>query len=127
MFIWRGWGILAVIILGVCIVAGKSLTDSMLGPGYWDANAWPIACAIAMAGTLMWMLDGPLASTGSRMLVDEMTGRSVLLRKKNDLFFIPMHWWGILCIGLGATILINGTPPGKGVTITPDRQSSVLR
>ncbi len=97
--IWRGWGILVVPVLAVCLVAGVMIgagvaTAAKL-PEIWEMRIGYTAAALLSGGGL-WLITKGLTKP-PRRLVDPATGREVLLRRDpGSLFFIPMKAWVII-------------------------------
>lgn len=112
MFIWRGWGILVLLIVFLSSLAGNLLCNLLGGKGYWELHSWPFASALLVAGGLIWAVDSYLSKKPERTLVDEKTGQRVTLVHKNDFFFIRMRWWGLISAAAGVLIFITNTVPG---------------
>ena len=111
MFIWRGWGILVLLIVFLISLAGNLLCDLLAGKGYWELHSWPFASALLVAGGLIWAVDSYLSKKPERTLVDEKTGQRVTLVHKSDFFFIRMRWWGLISAAAGVLIFITNTVP----------------
>ena|ERR1700730_13879354 len=112
MFIWRGWGILVLLIVFLSSLAGNLLCDLLAGKGYWELHSWPFASALLVAGGLIWAVDSYFSKKPERTLVDEKTGQRVTLVHKNDFFFVRMRWWGLISAAAGVLIFITNTVPG---------------
>ena len=111
--IWRGWGILVVIIVFVCSMCMNMAMLSLRGKGYWEAHAWPFACALIIAAALIFLLDRYCFNTPARTLVDEATGQRVAFKARHDFFFIPMKWWSVILCAIAALLLFADVSPGK--------------
>ncbi|WP_338661478.1 hypothetical protein VQH23_14650 [Pararoseomonas sp. SCSIO 73927] len=97
MIIWRGWGILTVVILalvggGVTLAAGTLLESQGAHVGYG------FVLGLVAAAAANWVLGRRLNGRPARELVDARTGERVLLRTSHSLFFVPMQWWSVLMI-----------------------------
>lgn len=81
MIIWRGAGILVLVIaFGSCI-----LTQLALG-GVYTQQGWPKFVALSIGAVIVFF-------SGRALNRDDRTGHS--------LFFIPMEYWSVLMIAMG--------------------------
>lgn len=93
MIIWSGWGFLvAVITFGFCLLVNFAV-DAQFGEGYYSEHNWAIGSALIAGGIASAMV-------GFALLKDEPADEGVEHVSgnawDNTLFFIPMHWAGIL-------------------------------
>jgi hypothetical protein len=109
MIIWRGWGILTVVLLFGGLVLAQILVNAVAGDGTYESNSAAFGgLGVAVGGVATLLLGLWLERRNSpRHLVDKETGQEVLLEAKNDLFWIPMKVWGIIGI-LGGLIMFLG-------------------
>ena len=110
MIIWRGWGILAAILLAIGLVLGGVAAESVgLTDGSADqATTWG-GLGLVLAGVAVWFVGRWREQQHpDRALVDPKTGEQVVLRNRDDLFFIPMKFWGLIGGLLGAFLFVTG-------------------
>jgi len=112
MIVWRGWGVMVAVVVFACCLAANLLANSLGGAGYWESHGWPLASALIVAGGLIAAIDLFLSKAPAQ--TDIQAGEPVLVRKKNDFFFLAMKWWGVIVAGLGGLVLITHFVPGKG-------------
>jgi hypothetical protein len=112
MIIWRGWGVIVIGVFFLCDLVANALANALGGNGYWDSHGWPMACALILAGGIIWAIDAFLAKRGERVLVDEQTGQRVVFRKHHDFFFVRLKWWGLIFSCLAVVILVTRWSPG---------------
>lgn len=99
MIIWRGWGILVLIITFGCSLVAQLLANEVSGtPQYWETHAWPLGTALTSAGAIVW-------------------GIGVLLARRptppvHDFFFVPMRYWGVLLGAIGVFVVVTNKAPG---------------
>lgn len=96
LIIWRGWGALAPVIAIVGWLVPLALLEGVLGHATYIrfSGAFSLIFGFAAAAAI-WFVGQALNSVPGRVLVDPSTGQRVVLRKRHDLFFIPMQWWAI--------------------------------
>lgn len=109
LIIWRGWGILVIVIGFVAALLSIFLTDA-LG---WAGLAGDIGRRVAMGlsgaagGAAIWFVAMGLEGRPSRTLVDPNTGQQVVFRKDaGSLFFIPTKYWAFVLAGLGLLVAV---------------------
>ena len=98
LFIWTGWGILALFIPPVGIVLGSLASHNILGVG--DYTVVKVA-VIFLSSYALWVLGRKLNSSPERVLIDAKTGEEVRIKSRYTLFWIPMEWWSIAWAILG--------------------------
>jgi hypothetical protein len=112
MFIWRGAGVVVIVVVFMTSLCANLLTIAAFGKGYWETHSWPIGCVFFVAGGIIWLTGMVLARAPTRILVDEKTGERGELTNAHDFFFIPLKWWGPISAAIGGYILLSGTIPG---------------
>jgi hypothetical protein len=113
LLIWRGLGILVVVIALGCSLAANLVTDRLTGSGaYWRGHGWPFACALMGAGIICYLLGHALARAAARNQTDPSFSARVGVPARNEFFFIKMQWWGPILVGIAIVILLAGWSPG---------------
>lgn len=103
MIIWKGWGILVVLIAvplaALSSVIAGSIGTAVVGPQNADLIA-PLGAAVGLAIAAIavfalgrWM-NAPVPG------FDPQTGQPVYFKNRHSLFFIPMQWWSFLLLGI---------------------------
>jgi hypothetical protein len=116
MIIWRGWGILAPVLIFGGLLAAQLVVDSIMGRGTYSSNSTLYGGIGAIAGGVATYLVGRWLERRNppKRLVDPETGSDVVLKSHNDLFFIPMKTWGLIGIAGGALFVLSG---GFGINL----------
>lgn len=100
MIIWRGRGILVLLIWGIALGVSQALFDGMVGKGYYEDHAWPKIMTGLIAAAPIWFLGKKWNESGERT---------------HDLFFIPMQYWAplalIFSIIIGAPVKTDRPTP----------------
>lgn len=118
MVIWSGWGILTVLITalvcGTVSVAGAALLATM---GYQGWTGLAFGLGLLAAAAVNWWVGRRLNGGPGRVLTDQATGQTVVLRRRHSLFFIPMQWWSVpLAIAGALMVLSTATLPPNPAT-----------
>lgn len=106
MIIWSGLGFLvAVFVFGAALLC-NFVFDALRGPGYYSAHKWTIGVAMFIAAGLSWGVGSVLRKRTAQIVIDKQTGKEIVIdRASHRLFFIPLHLWGPILIGIGAVLL----------------------
>ena len=100
MIIWRGWGILALVIWIACLAVTQLVTDGVMRQkGYYSANAWPIILGSLIAAVAIWFL-GRAMNEAPRSRSRRMYGAS------HSVFWVPMEYWGPIAFAGGVAVAI---------------------
>ncbi|MGC1310310.1 MAG: hypothetical protein WA885_24030 [Phormidesmis sp.] len=112
--IWRGWGILAIVIPAIAVVLVEMLADAVLGEGaYQQNNEWLFALGLLIASPIVWLVGRRLNQTQPRQLVDPTTGETVILQKRHSMFFIKFEYWAFVFVAIAAALVVNGCQPAQ--------------
>jgi hypothetical protein len=112
MIIWSGFGFLVLPIVIAGIYLSGLLTGQLASdPDYYDLHGWPMGVGIALSGVACWFIGRRMHASGSQTLIDPKTGGTVVLHRRHSLFFIPVQWWVVILVPIGAVMLtIHKTP-----------------
>jgi hypothetical protein len=103
MIIWRGFGILVVLITALALVLMQWFGNTLPG-GYSAYRQWLFPIGLLLAAAITWPLGRYLNGQPGRVLVDPQTGQQVTLRREHSLFFIRMEYWAAV-LAAGALVL----------------------
>jgi hypothetical protein len=109
MIVWRGYGILVLVITVAGYALGKlgaeQIWGSPLPPAYRPgAELAGMLLAAAIVYGLHRLID---AHQSPRAFVDKVTGEEIIVKPKNDLFFIPLKAWPYLLALLGIWLFLQ--------------------
>lgn len=110
MLIWRGFGILAAVLLFGGLVVAQLVADAIGGPGTYGENTLLYAgLGLTLGGALTFLIARwDEGRNPERTLVDKDSGQEVRLRNQSTLFFIPMKYWGIVGMIAGLLAAVAG-------------------
>lgn len=67
----------------------------------------PLEFALLIAAALSWVVGNLLRKRTAQTVIDKVTGKErVLDRATHRLFFIPMHFWGVILGVIGVMLCI---------------------
>ncbi|KHG33023.1 hypothetical protein [Sulfurospirillum sp. MES] len=96
MIIWKGWGILAIVIAIVCSVAMQLLCDAVFGAGYYRSSRWAMPLALLLASGIIFFVGQKLNNKPGKVVIDKETNEEYILKSTHSLFWIPLRYWGIV-------------------------------
>jgi len=106
MIIWRGFGIFVGIAGFIGFILAELLTRSLTeSDTYYQAHAAPrlggavLGAALAFGAVkILEIWEKP------RTVIDQATGREIILRRGDSLFFIPVRFWPYIILGIGVVV-----------------------
>jgi len=101
MIIWKGWGILALLIPLILSWSIQFLADSVFGHDFYKTSTWAMPCVFIFSSFFVFLIGDKLNKKQGRILIDPKTHENVEIKTSHTFFFIPMQYWGILWIGVG--------------------------
>lgn len=108
MIVWRGYGILVVLLAVLGMVLGQLGVEAMgaaLPEAYRPGGGFiGMLLAAALVYGLHRLID---AKQPPRVLVDKETGQEMVFKPKHDLFFIPVKYWSFVLIALAVVLLFQ--------------------
>ncbi len=105
MIIWSGWGVLSALITVLAFVGGVVLDLQLPKLGIPAPTGLVLAWIAAAA--LNWVVGRRLNGRPGRELIDARTGQRVLLVPNHSLFWIPMQYYSVLMLLLGALVVVS--------------------
>ena len=100
MIVWSGRGALSVLVL----IASFVLFNSIIPRAYSD---YAFVLSFFSAGAFSWFMGKKWNDAGPKVLIDKATGKEIQLEPNHSLFWIKMHYWGIIFGILGVVVLIQ--------------------
>ena len=109
MVIWRGWGILAAVIVLLALIAMELVAEAIQGSGAYqeDTELWA-GLGLLLAGAVIYPLGRRLNGGEGRVMVDKQTGQEVVIKSIHSLFFIRMEYWGLAALAGGLISVVIG-------------------
>ena len=106
MIVWRGKGIFVVLIVFLSSLFSELATNRLFGLKYWNEHQWSFGLSLVMSGLFVFTLHLALREK-PRVLVDEQTGERLVFAPSNELFWIPIKYWGPILGAIGLIVIIK--------------------
>lgn len=104
MIVWRGWGVLALVIAAAPLLLVGLMVDTIAGAGSFERiYGWAAPPIMLLAAGAIWVV-GRRLNGGRRVLTHERTGERVELRPDHSLFFLKMEYWAAP-LAIGAVVV----------------------
>lgn len=105
ILVWRGWGIAVPFIAIISQLVTELACDIFSGdPAFHQTHGGVWTIGLSVAAALVWTLGSWLDAKPGRMIVDPATNKKYELKARHDLFWIPLKWWAVPLVVLGAFI-----------------------
>jgi hypothetical protein len=105
MILWKGWGILALLIPAALVAGGDTVLQDVMGSQY---NS-PVVKALLLflSAAAVWMAGRKLNSTPVKNLIDPETGKVVGIKQAHSMFWIPMQWYAVIWVIAAVVVYIK--------------------
>jgi hypothetical protein len=103
--IWSGWGIVAGLVGFACLMVTQVAVDAAMHDEWFHAShGWPKLLSRWVAAAVVWPVGRALNRRNEQRLLDPGSGQWVLVRSGggHSLFFVPVQYWGVIYLILGA-------------------------
>ena len=111
MLIWRGLGLVVLVVPFVVLLAAVVLVDAVFGAGTYTSAIGPVlgGSLLLSAGIVAW-INRRIERRPVRRLVDQATGEEVILAEKHDFWFVPLRYWPWILVGGGVVAIVVNLP-----------------
>ena len=115
MLIWRGKGLVALVIAVIINVLINEGANAYFGvpegvKHYREAHPWLWLLGMGLSAIACWYFGVFVEKQdqeNAKCLLDPETGQQVRLIERHDLFWIPIKWWSIIWLALGLWLSLN--------------------
>jgi hypothetical protein len=105
--IWRGPGIIAILIPAVIALFFEFSINSFMGVGYYKAHTFLAFLAVLISAGVVYFINKKLEAVPGRILIDPETNEKVVLRQEHSLFWIKLKYFPYILIVLGFFVLFK--------------------
>ena len=94
IIVWKGWGILVVLVTGIALALAGSLIGTAPGHQEWLSTQ----VGLVLAALIIFPLGRYLNTRPGRVLIDPTSGQAIELCRRHTLFFVRMEYWSALLL-----------------------------
>ena len=105
MIIWKGWGILVIVIAVAAIIIIQGVVGAASGdPQFYEVHDWPKGLALLLAAVGVYFVGRYFNNKPGRVMIDKATGREFVFRRVHSLFFVRMEYWAFVLAAIGVVL-----------------------
>ena len=93
MIIWKGWGILGVLIPVLLSISVDATTDSMLGVNMYKNSTWAMPLVLALSAIIVYFVGYKLNNKPGKIVIDPENNERIELKTVHSIFWIPLQYW----------------------------------
>lgn len=106
MLIWSGLGFLVALITFFSLFLTQKVVGEIFSdPQYYSVNGWPKLLGFLVAAGVTYLLSLRFSRNKGRVLIDKVTGKEVVFKRRHTLFFIDIKYWPLILIAVGIVFL----------------------
>jgi uncharacterized integral membrane protein len=106
-FIWKGWGVLALIIPIFFIFIVQFVTNFIFGQDFYQHSDWTLSLVLILSAVSAYFIGIKLNSKPPRVLIDKESGDEIEFKQTHSMFWIPLEYWGFIMFGLGVFVFFK--------------------
>ena len=101
MFIvWKGWGIVGILIPIIVIFIVHSITTMLFGDEYKN-NSLILALELVISAIPIYFIGIKLNKKVGQIVIIKETNEEIELKETHSLFWIPLQYWSFIIFALG--------------------------
>jgi hypothetical protein len=109
MIIWSGLGFLVPLIFIVLCIGTFIGLEPLTSEEFIDANSkWLTQVLFLVCGAIFWFLGNLIKKKTGKIMIDPETKQEVRVGGNHTFFFIPIRYWGIICVLWAIFLWVSG-------------------
>jgi hypothetical protein len=106
IFIWRGAGILVLVVtLGMLLAVQLGVNRVLQDPTYYQTHGWPKLLAFLLSAAAVFLIDRYSNLRLGGNSPEPAPDKPPAPKPSHSLFFIPMKFWSIILVAIGVYCL----------------------
>lgn len=98
MIVWKGWGIMALIIPLLCSLAVGTALDAYHGENFYQSSVWAMPAVLAVSALFVYLFGARVNNKPGRLLIDPENNERVELKQIHSMFWIPLQYWSVIIV-----------------------------
>ena len=107
MVVWKGWGILALIIPLIILLSVGSTIDSYYGEDFYINSAWAMPLALGISSIVVFILGYKINSKPGKIVIDPENNERIELKTTHSMFWIPLQYWSLIILAIAILMYIS--------------------
>ena len=100
MIIWKGWGILALVIPLLISLGVGAGVDYYYGEGFYEGSTWAMPLVLGFSAIIVFLVGWKINNRPGKIVIDPENNQEVELKTTHTIFWIPFQYWGIIILGI---------------------------
>lgn len=102
MVIWKGWGILALVIPILCSLVTGTALDYFYVDNFYKNSESAMPLVLLLSAVLVLFVGNKLNNKPGRKLIDPESNELVELKETHTMFWVPLQYWSVIIIAVSA-------------------------
>ena len=100
MIIWKGWGILALVIPLLISVGVGAGVDYYYGEDFYKNSTWAMPIVLGLSSVIVFLLGQKINNQPGKILIDPENNQEIEFKITHSMFWIPLQYWGIIILAI---------------------------
>ncbi len=107
MIVWKGWGILALLIPLIISLSVGLTIDSYYGEGFYKNSTWAMPLVLGISSIVVFILGYKINSKTGKIVIDPENNERIELKTTHSMFWIPLQYWGFIILAIAIWMYIS--------------------
>ena len=100
MVVWKGWGILGLLIPFIFSLSVGSAVDALLGANMYKNSEWAMPLVLALSAVAVYFVGNTLNKKPGKIVIDPENNEKIELKKVHSMFWIPLQYWAVIIVAI---------------------------
>jgi len=106
MVVWKGWGILALIIPLLISLTVGSIIDAQYGEDFYKNSSWAMPLVLVLSSIVVFVVGYKINNKPGKIVIDPENNEQIELKTTHTMFWIPLQYWGIIILAISVWMYI---------------------
>ncbi|MDX8379159.1 MAG: hypothetical protein R8K48_03815 [Gallionella sp.] len=106
MVVWKGWGILALIMPLIMSLSVGSTLDAYYGEDFYKNSAWAMPLVLGIAAIVVFILGNKINRKPGKIVIDPENNERIELKTTHSMFWIPLQYWSLIILAIAIWMYI---------------------
>ncbi len=107
MVVWKGWGILALIIPVIMSLSVGLTLDSYYGEHYFIRSDWAMPLVLGISSIAVFIVGYKINSKPGKIVVDPENNEKIELKTTHSMFWIPLQYWSLFILAIAILMYLS--------------------
>ena len=106
MVVWKGWGILGLVIPFLLSLSVGSAIDSLFGDNTYKHSEWAMPLVLALSAVVVYFVGYKLNNKPGKIVIDPENNERIELKTVHSMFWIPLQYWAVIILAISIWMYI---------------------